>query len=516
MSASRNKKIETLTLPKAIGDNMVLQRGVAARVWGKGKPRETVRVGLDRFAAEGRVGEDGRWEALLGPMEAGGPYDLTVASGAQEIVVRNVCVGEVWVCSGQSNMEMPVGPCLWSRGVFNAAEEIASADYPLIREFAAPHVVAGKPQEDIAAQWRVCSPQTVGAFSAAAYFFARKLFQDLQVPIGLFNSSWGGMPIESFVSEPALAALPEAAPIFERQAAAAAKFPEQLAQFEAAFRSWKRAVAKAEAEGGIVPNPPAAPMDPRGFPTRPGGLYNSMIAPLAPYAVRGALWYQGESNAERACQYRTLMKALINDWRRAWGQPEFTFLQVQLANFNAAGFMREFTWPELREAQTMALALPQTGMAVAIDIGQSADIHPRNKQDVGARLALAAEGIAYGRDVVYSGPLYESMAVEGSRIRLRFRYADGGLAGKDAAGDLRPDVPPQTFEIAGEERNYAAAEARIDGETVIVRADGIERPVAARYAWRNDPVGCNLYNRAGLPASPFRTDDWPEVTRGNL
>ena len=268
---------------------------------------------------------------------------------------------------------------------------------------------------------------------------------------------------------------------------------------------WRQESDRAEAEGAAVPAPPSVPEDPRRHPWRPSGLYNAMIMPLTPYAIRGAIWYQGESNAPRAIQYRKLFPAMIRDWRQAWGEGDFPFLFVQLANWGI--YSPGTNWPELREAQLKTLALPKTGMAVTIDIGDGSDIHPKNKQEVGHRLALAAENIAYGRDVIYSGPIYQSMAVEGEKIRLRFQYVYGGLVAKGSAASTLTG-----FEVAGEDQKFVGAEAKIDGDSVVVRNAGVPHPVAVRYAWGMNP-SCNLYNRAGLPASPFRTDNWEDPGR---
>jgi sialate O-acetylesterase len=266
---------------------------------------------------------------------------------------------------------------------------------------------------------------------------------------------------------------------------------------------WHQASLKADADGKPAPPAPQFPSDPYSSSWRAAGLYNGMAAPLVPYGIRGAIWYQGESNADRAYQYRKLFPVMIQDWRRAWGQGDFPFLFVQLAGF-VQDWSPKTTWAELREAQLMTLSLPKTGMAVAADIGDPCDIHPKNKQEVGRRLALAAQAIAYGKDVAYSGPIYESQTVEGDKIRLRFKHVTGGLMG-------RGGKPLRSFEIAGEDRKFVPAQAKIEGNTVVVRSDKVPRPVAVRYAWADYPA-CSLYNGTGLPASPFRTDDWPGVT----
>jgi sialate O-acetylesterase len=328
-----------------------------------------------------------------------------------------------------------------------------------------PRILSHTPKENADTSWVECHPQTVGNFSAVAYFFGRALHQELDIPIGLINTSWGGTAAEAWTSRKTLETTPECLPILER------------------------AYAPEDANG-------------------PSVLYNGMIAPLLPYAIRGAIWYQGESNVGRASQYRTLFPAMIQDWRQSWGQGDFPFLFVQLANFwERQTVPSESDWGELREAQLMTLALPNTGMAVAIDLGEAEDIHPKNKQDVGLRLALAALATVYGREIPHSGPIYERMEIEGSRIRLHFRHTNGGLM-------VKGSETLEGFAIAGESRRFVWAEARIDDDTVLVSSAQVTEPVAVRYGWHHNPL-CNLYNRTGLPASPFRTDDWPGVTVNN-
>jgi sialate O-acetylesterase len=323
------------------------------------------------------------------------------------------------------------------------------------------------------------------------------------VPIGLIHTSWGGTPAEAWTSAAALAAEPELAPIGKDWEQKLADYPKSLEKYRNQLDEWHQASLKAETDGKPAPPPPQFPSDPYSSSWRAAGLYNGMVAPLIPYGIRGAIWYQGESNADRAYQYRKLFPVMIQDWRRAWGQGDFPFLFVQLAGF-VQDWSPKTTWAELREAQLRTLSLPKTGMAVAADIGDPYDIHPKNKQEVGRRLALAAQAIAYGKDVVYSGPVYESKTLEGDKIRLRFKHVTGGLTAKGGK-------PLKGFEIAGEDRKFVPAQANIEGNTVVVRSDKVPRPVAVRYAWADYPE-CSLYNRAGLPASPFRTDDWPGVT----
>jgi sialate O-acetylesterase len=491
-------------LPALFSDNMVLQRDRVVPVWGTAGAGEQVTVTLGEAQATTTANQEGQWRVQLPAQPAGGPFELTVA-GKNTLTLHNVLIGEVWIASGQSNMEWPVSLSL------HPEQEIAAANYPQIRLFGVKHTVASQPRQDTEGTWVECTPQTVAGFSAVAYFFGRDLHQALGVPVGLIKTAWGGTPAESWISRPTLEAHPDLKGLVERwDAVRLQALEDYVGAVDQYFQQVARWVQNAQSSGLLTPMP-AAPGLPGILqnPWRASGLYNGMIAPLIPYALRGAIWYQGESNANRAYQYRTLFPALIQDWRRAWGQGDFPFLFVQLANFTAPpAEPGESDWAELREAQSMALALPNTGMAVAIDLGEADNIHPPNKQEVGRRLALAARAIAYGQPVVYSGPLYQSMAVEGHSIRLWFRHLGGGLVAQ-GGGPLRG------FAIAGADRKFVWAEARIEGETVVVHSDQVPQPVAVRYAWANNPEGCNLFNQAGLPASPFRTDDWPGVTVNN-
>jgi sialate O-acetylesterase len=480
-------------LPALISDGMVLQQGVKVNIWGAAAPGEHVSVTLKDQKASGVANGGGEWKVQLGPLRAGGPFTLTVA-GKNTITVHDVLVGELWICSGQSNMAMTVN------GVYNAQDEIARADYPTLRLFTVRQELAAKPQREVSGYWVRTRPDTVGGFSAAAYFFGRDLQKALNVPIGLINTSWGGTPAEAWTSRETLESDPDFKSILEAGEKLISPYPKLFDDYNAQLAQWRQASDQAEAEGAPVPIAPALPDDPRRNPHRPASLFNAMIMPLINYAIRGAIWYQGESNTSRAVQYRKLFPAMIRDWRRVWGEGDFPFLFVQLANYGITPPIP--SWPALREAQAMALALPQTGMAVTIDIGDGGDIHPKNKQEVGYRLALAAEGIAYGMDVIYSGPVYESMAVEGDKIRLRFKYVYGGFA---------PKGPQVTgLEIAGEDRKFVRAQATMEGDTLLVSSSSVAHPVAVRYAWAMNP-SCNLYNRAGLPAAPFRTDDWEDL-----
>lgn len=476
-------------------DHMVLQRGGPVAVWGRAAPGASVRAEIAGRSAEGPCDAQGRWRVELPELPVGGPYRLVLearptdpAAAAEVVTLGDILVGEVWLCSGQSNMEWPV------RRAKDAPAEIAAADHPRIRLFKVRKVVSKAPLEDTTGgwsrrewRWVRCSPDTVGEFSAVGYFFGRELQAALDVPVGLIQAAWGGTPAEAWTSRETLEAHPEFAPILER-----------WRRVDLAFARWREAADAARKAGKKPPRPPRRP----NHPHRAGGLYHGMIAPLVGFSIRGVIWYQGESNAPRARQYLDLFPALIRDWRRSFGREDLPFLFVQLANFRVRG--RPETWAELREAQRRALSLPGTGMAVTIDIGDPDDIHPRNKQEVGRRLALLARARVYGEDVVCAGPSFLKAERAGRTLRLVFdqvvRTADGG--------------PPRGFEIAGSDGRFVPARARLDGRAVVLEADAVAEPVAARYAWTDSP-SCNLVNAAGLPASPFRTDgDWKWVTAG--
>ena len=640
----------TLRLPTMFSDHMVLQQGRALPVWGTATPGAKVMVCFNGQQATATAGADGQWAVRLKPCRAGGPYELSVTAGTDMVTVSDVLVGEVWVCSGQSNMDMGVA------SVKNAAEEIAAAQYPKIRFFSEDHVVAGTPQREVKGSWSVCSPQTVAGAYATGYFFGRELYQKLNVPVGLIEAAWSGSPAEAWTPREALAADPLLRPILNNKFDDQPSYAAAQKAFEAMTPAWTAKIqpsdtgiteqakgwgkpdtdlshwgtmplpmmfmhgdpalymcgafwfrreveipaewaghalklelgpiadfdttffngvqvgvtatdapetakiarsyvipanlvqagrhviavrmftkydeagfgAKAE-EMRLVPGdlPQAQPLPlagawryrvERGVPMKPlprgpiepesnwspTKLFNGMINPLLPYAIKGVAWYQGESNAELAYQYRRLFPAMITGWRKAWGQGDFPFVYVQIANWlHRQEEPSDNLWAEEREAQLMTLAVPNTAMAVTIDIGDALDIHPKNKQEVGHRLALAAMKIAYGMHIPYSGPIYRAMKCEKQRIRLQFDHTDGGL---QAHG---PELT--AFTIAGEDRHFFRANAKIDGNTVLVWSADVPNPVAVRYGWHYNPP-CNLYNGAGLPASPFRTDNWPGLS----
>lgn len=482
-------------------DHMVLQQNASAPVWGTAADGEKVTVTLGDASATTNADSDGKWMVRLNTGSADGHAKTLTIKGKNTIVLKDVLLGEVWIGSGQSNMQWPV------ERAANPAQEIPAANYPNIRLFTVPRVTAGQPQPSVDGKWQACTPEIVPSFSAVLYYFGRQLHRDLDVPMGLIHTSWGGTPAESWTRREVLEANPILKGLVTRWDHQVANQPQRLAKYLKRCEKWIADADAAEAAGKPMPQPlPQWPKhDPRLSGHRPTGLYNAMIHPLIPFAIKGSIWYQGESNAGRAWQYRTLFPAMITCWREDWGQGDFPFFFVQLANFRARqAEPGDNDWAELREAQLKTLDLPNTGMAVIIDIGEANDIHPKNKQDVGKRLALAARAKAYGERIVYSGPIYKSMKTDGNKVRLSFDHVGGGLVAKD---DKLPG-----FSIAGADRKFVWAEARIEGDAVVVSSDAVAKPVAVRYAWAINPV-CSLYNAEGLPASPFRTDDFPMVTK---
>jgi sialate O-acetylesterase len=639
-------------VPSIIGDNMVLQQGHKARLWGTAQPGERVTVAFAGRTERAITDAQSHWQIFLGPLKAGGPFELTIA-GSNTLTFKNVLVGDVWICSGQSNMEFPLV------NATGGAEAMAQANYPEIHLFTVQKGTAASPLDDVNGHWVLATPEQVGQFSAVGYFFGRELYQRLKTPLGLIHTSWGGTPAEAWASHEALAANADLRPILDRYQTSLETLPQRRENYERTLAEWERknfsedpgnkgealgfadpalnatdwkqmnlpqffetaglvidgAVwfrkevelppswsgkelalnltaiddfdityfngARVGATGSETPNSYMVPrrytvpgslvhagrnviavrvfdrageggfgraglmsLAPVGAketeaislagpwsykvelalepkkpdygsrpellgptnPNSPSVLYNAMIAPLRPYAIRGVIWYQGESNASRAYQYRALFPTMIRDWRAAWGAGDFPFYFVQLANWQPAkSEPGDSEWAELREAQTMTLRVPRTGMAVTIDIGDPNDIHPRNKLDVGKRLAAWALAETYHQKIESSGPLYDSFSVKDDKIRVQFKHLDGGLRTSDGG-------PPKGFTIAGADHKFVWANASVEGDSVVVWSKDVARPVAVRYAWADNPVS-NLYNTAGLPASPFRTDDWPGVTR---
>ncbi len=465
--------VADVSLNNMFGDHMVLQQGIKNRVWGKADPGEAVTVTLGGQSHSTTAAADGTWHVFLDPVqEYGGPHTLKV-KGKNEVAFNDVLIGEVWVCAGQSNMQ-------WSVNQSNDPDiEKAAATFPNIRLVSVPQVGTQEPQWNFNGKWAACSPETVGDFSAVGYFFGRQLHQTLGVPVGLIDNAWGGSAADAWVKREKLAAHPTLKAIHER---------------------WtKLESAEKPNEGQMRGN------------ARPGNIHSGVLTPSIGYGIKGAIWYQGESNAGRAYQYRELFPFMIKTWREEWGLGDFPFYWVQLADFKAEkSEPAESDWAELREAQTMTMkALPATGEAVIIDIGEGKDIHPKNKQDVAKRLARWALAETYKLPgIACRSPLYTSMEKQGSKIVLSFDNVSGGAAG------WRPfDVAePIGFTIAGADRKFVAAKASIlpDGR-IEVSSEAVTDPVAVRYAWADNPV-CNMYSAAGLPLTPFRTDDFPGVT----
>lgn len=529
--------VAEVKMPAIFGDHMVLQGEKTIPVWGTAAAGEAVTVTLGKTSAKTTADANGRWRVDLKAARPSAVATTLVVKGTNELKFTDVLVGDVWVASGQSNMEF---------GIKNASTgpaAVAAGNQPMIRLFTVPKATAALPLSDIGpiktegvGKWWVCTPESLGygvwgGFSAVAYFFGRDIQKFTGNPVGLIHTSWGGTPAEAWTpyenlqKDPTLASLAEThATLLKGYDAASAAFPQTMAEYKIKDDAWKANVkpvndaglkawqARVDATPAGQPLPAKPPFvyepnapDLAGGPSHPTSLYNGMIAPIVPYAIKGAIWYQGEANAGRAVQYRTLFPTMIKAWREKWGEGDFPFLFVQLADF-------ESPWGMVREAQTKTLAVPNTGMAVITDVGTFRDIHPPFKEIVGDRLALAAEHIAYGKKLVYSGPMYKSMKVEGGSVRVSFDQLGGGLAivprpvsGRDVV--QAPVDHLVGFTVAGDDKVWHEAEAKIDGKDVVVSSADVPHPVAVRYGWDAPPVA-NLYNKEQLPASPFRTDDW--------
>ncbi len=477
-----------LQLPALFSDNAVLQQGIAVPVWGWADDGEKVTVKF-RGQNVSTTAKYGKWSVTLRKLKAGGPDLLTISTKAQTLEFTNVLVGEVWVCSGQSNMEWPL------RASYQPEADIASATNTQIRLFMVPKNKSDAPTTRIKSGWVVCSPDVIKSRTAVGYYFGRDLQAARNVPVGLIETYWGGSPAEAWMSREALEMRPRfQTEILDTYTEAMNKHREATFAFEIEKAEATKAGQKFEKRGPWQP-------------WKPSELYQGMISPLLPYAIKGAIWYQGESNAGRAEQYRTLYADMIRNWRRDWGQGDFTFLAVQLAPFLAVKEQpQESGWAELREAQWLATqTLPTVGLAVITDVGDPKDIHPTKKQPVGERLALAARAIAYGEKITHSGPIYRNMTVKDGKIVLNFDHVGKGLEvrGAELTG----------FVICGADRKFVWAKAEILGSTVVVSSPEVANPVAVRYGWADCPV-VNFWNKDGLPASPFRTDDFPMITAG--
>lgn len=467
-----------VSVSSLFSDHMVVQRDQPIVVWGNAEAGEKVYVVMGGHTAETTTSEEGRWKVSLPELSAGGPHRLVIEGAGSRIQIDDVLVGEVWVCSGQSNMQWPI----------NASydDDLArlAAHHENLRIITVPNVASQEPADDFQGSWQIASPETIGGFSAVGYQFGLQLHRSLQVPVGLIDNAWGGSAAEAWVPREVLARHERYAGLLER---------------------WDRMAAEAEAD------PEAAKKHARALRGnhRPANLYQGVLHPLIGYGIRGAIWYQGESNAGRAYQYRHLFPLMIQTWREAWGQGDFPFYWVQLADFR--GYVDRpgnSAWAELREAQTMTMSkLPNTGEAVIIDLGEAKDIHPRNKRDVGLRLARWALARDYGKDLAHRSPTLKSSEFRDGKAILTFDHVGKGLV----TFDIRE---AEGFAIAGEDQTFHEAKAKITSKnTIEVWSEAVEKPVAVRYAWADNPV-CNVESREGLPLTPFRTDSWKGVTEG--
>jgi sialate O-acetylesterase len=476
-------------------EGAVLQRGVNIPVWGKAKSGEQVTVEFCGQTAKATADAEGSWKVCLKKCDAGGPFKLVIR-GENTITLTNVCVGEVWVCSGQSNMGFTMNRAA------NAATAIPASADPQLRLFKVPMVTADTPQYGVKAEWAVSAPAAVSNFTAVGYFFGRDLRKALGVPVGLIMTAWGGSYAEAWTDHATLAKVCPAA--FERYEASIKGYDPEKAKvnFERAKANYKVAVAKAKAAGTKPPNAPRQPDDPRTTKNRPSVLFNAMLAPLQPFAIRGAIWYQGESNAGRAKEYQTLFPAMIANWRQTWKLGDFPFFFVQIAPYSGQP-------PEIREAQLISWQkTPNTAMAVITDHGDAADIHPTAKEPVGGRLALAARALTYGEKIEFSGPVFSKLKIKGGKAVLSFDHLGGGLVAKDGAlkgFTVAGADPASSKDSAGAGKKFVPATAVIEGDTVVVSSAEVKAPSAVRFGWANVPE-VNLFNKAGLPATPFRTD----------
>lgn len=462
---------------------MVLQQKQANRIWGWGDAGDNITVTISNQKQTTKVGDDGKWQVTLDPMPVGGPHRLVI-NGHNRIAFDNVMVGEVWICSGQSNMQ-------WDVSRANDPDlETLTADYPNIRLISVPQVGTQDAQADFNGEWSICTPQTANEFSAVGYFFGRRLHQTLDVPIGLIDNAWGGSACEAWINRDKL---------------------EDNERFHALMEHWEGVEKDYQASDDDAKRKKRNLMMGN---QRPANIYNGVLKPTIGYGIRGVIWYQGESNAARAYQYRELFPFMINTWREEWQQGDFPFYWVQLADFRAEkSEPTDSDWAELREAQTMTMKLPNSGEAVIIDLGEASDIHPKNKQHVANRLARWALAKDYGySNLVHRSPLYASMEKSDNAIVLTFDHVGGGLDTFDVKELLG-------FTVAGADKVFHPAKAEILGKgggrnQIRVSSDEVESPVAVRYAWADNPV-CNVQNAEGLPLTPFRTDDWKGITAGN-
>lgn len=513
-------------LPAIFADHMVLQRDLPIPIWGWADPGERVTIRAASAQATTTARADGKWEVKFDPLTCSAEPIEVVITAKNTIRLTDVLVGDVWICAGQSNMGFSLN------GASNAAAEMPKARYPRIRLFMVETKMAFEPQVDCAGKWSACTPGSAQNFSAVGYFFGRDLYVKLGIPIGLVETSLGGTSAEAWTSLQGLRANPATWPVADAFDKTKAILIERMAKYETetvprwrqedalwrkevnpayqeTLRRWNEEVRQAKAAGRPEPVRPQPSRPHPILPPLPNRhaatlLSNGMLAPLVPFGIKGVIWYQGEANTDNPLAYRQIFPTMIRDWRTRWRQGDFPFLFVQLANANArADHPTESLWAGVREAQSMALSLPATGQAVTIDVGE-VDVHAHDKLDVGRRLALLARHVAYGEELVCSGPTFQRMQVEGDKVRVTFTDTNSGLS----AGDRRMSTGLKGFALAGADRKFVWSSARIDGQSVLVWSDRVPHPVAVRYGWADNPE-VNLYNRENLPAAPFRTDDWP-------
>jgi sialate O-acetylesterase len=486
-------------LPNCFSDRMVLQREQVVPVWGWADPGEEVTLSLGPKQVQTTADASGEWRAELGQMLAGGPYEMVVR-GSNEIRFTDVLVGEVWMCAGQSNMERSVA-LEW-----DGEKEVVTTTYPTIRLFKTGQALAGKPREEMRGSWTVAEPAQTQEFSALGFYFGRHLRNELDVPIGLIQCTWDGSSLYAWSPRATIEEVWKPKHI-ERVEQDLVESASAMEVYRQSFNLWVEAAADAEAKGEALPAPPEMPRDWRYDQGTLCRLWNGMVAPWVPYGIRGVIWHQGEADANRSVFSLGLFPALIRGWRAAWGQGDFPFLFVQLNNFlSETSGEQHSRWAEFREEQARGLSEPNTAMVVTLDIGDPHNIHPKNKKEVAKRLALAALGSVYGKEAPVSGPRYREMKIEEeSIIRVYFDHAESGLG-------IRGEGPIRGFEVAGQDRQFKPAAAKIEGEEVLVRSPEVPLPVAVRYGWADNP-DVNLYNKKGLPAAPFRSDDWPGAVR---
>lgn len=499
-----------IKIPAIFCNHIVLQRGVEIPIWGTARPDEKISILLNGKTKEIIADSTGNWMVKFPKQKAGGPFKMDIF-GDNTITIEDVYVGDVWLCSGQSNMDMTVAKedRYWC-GVTNETEEVANANYPLIRVFDVDYTPSHTLKSDVKGKWEICSPQTVGHFSAVAYFFAREIYQKYKIPVGLVTSAYGASTAETWISREALEAQPNLKPLLD---AYTAKWDKFIADSAATMAKYRTDITKFQgdlaaanaASGDVTAKKPKAPKnpDPELDQHNPYVCYNGMINGLIPYAIKGALWYQGESNGPSAIQYREIMETLISDWRTRWRQGNFPFLYVQLANYGKpmAKPVEDGSMMIVREAQVLNLSVPNTGMAVAIENAgnEPTNIHPKNKQDIGYRLGLIARAKVYGEKLEYSGPMYKSYKVKKNTIVLSFEYVGKGLVAKNDT--------LTGFAICGEDKKWVWAEAKIIGKTVVVSSSEVANPIAVRYCWGTNPPA-SLLNKNGLWTPNFRTDNW--------